>query len=178
MHTPNRSGARASSAQFSNRHTIVFWATLFCLAAALATPARTEAPAESRGLGPIRAYIASGWDTLTRSMNDCATVVDTKLAATSVMYLPADFPEPASIKALQKNCKFEIKHLPAVIHHPGEVDANSLNPPGLLFLENRYVVPGGRFNEMYGWDSYFIIRGLVRDGRNRSRPRNGGKFFL
>jgi alpha,alpha-trehalase len=26
------------------------------------------------------------------------------------------------------------------------------------------VVPGGRFNEMYGWDSYFIIRGLVRDG--------------
>jgi alpha,alpha-trehalase len=27
------------------------------------------------------------------------------------------------------------------------------------------VVPGGRFNEMYGWDSYFIIRGLVRDGR-------------
>ena len=165
MHTPNRSGARASSAQFTSRHTLAFWAALLCLFAALATPARTEAPADSRGLGPIRAYISSGWDTLTRSMNDCATVVDTKLAATSVMYLPADFPEPASIKALQKNCKFEIKHLPAVIHHPGEVDANSLNPPGLLYLENRYVVPGGRFNEMYGWDSYFIIRGLVRDGR-------------
>jgi len=27
------------------------------------------------------------------------------------------------------------------------------------------VVPGGRFNEMYGWDSYFILRGLLRDGR-------------
>ena len=27
------------------------------------------------------------------------------------------------------------------------------------------MVPGGRFNEMYGWDSYFIIRGLVRDNR-------------
>jgi alpha,alpha-trehalase len=26
-------------------------------------------------------------------------------------------------------------------------------------------VPGGQFNEMYGWDSYFIIRGLLRDGR-------------
>jgi len=25
-------------------------------------------------------------------------------------------------------------------------------------------VPGGRFNEMYGWDSYFIQVGLVRDG--------------
>ncbi|MDP9339359.1 MAG: alpha,alpha-trehalase [Acidobacteriota bacterium] len=118
-----------------------------------------------QGLAPIRAYISTGWDTLTRSMNECGTVVDTKLAATSVMYLPADFPEPATLKALQKECKFEVKHLPAVIHRPGEVDANNLNPPGLLYLENRYVVPGGRFNEMYGWDSYFIIRGLVSDGR-------------
>ena len=36
-----------------------------------------------------------------------------------------------------------------------------MDPPGLLYLANRYVVPGGRFNEMYGWDSYFIIRGLI-----------------
>ncbi len=28
-----------------------------------------------------------------------------------------------------------------------------------------FVVPGGRFNEMYGWDSYFIVLGLLRDGR-------------
>jgi len=28
-----------------------------------------------------------------------------------------------------------------------------------------YVVPGGRFNEMYGWDSYFIVMGLLADGR-------------
>jgi alpha,alpha-trehalase len=28
-----------------------------------------------------------------------------------------------------------------------------------------YVVPGGRFNEMYGWDSYFIVRGLLLDGK-------------
>ena len=27
------------------------------------------------------------------------------------------------------------------------------------------MVPGGRFNEMFGWDSYFIILGLLRDGR-------------
>ncbi len=35
---------------------------------------------------------------------------------------------------------------------------------GLLYLPHPYVVPGGRFNEMYGWDSYFIQVGLVRDG--------------
>ena len=26
-----------------------------------------------------------------------------------------------------------------------------------------FVVPGGRFNEMYGWDSFFIVWGLVQD---------------
>ena len=28
-----------------------------------------------------------------------------------------------------------------------------------------YVVPGGRFNELYCWDSYFITLGLLADGR-------------
>ena len=28
-----------------------------------------------------------------------------------------------------------------------------------------FVVPGGRFNEMYGWDSYFIVLGLLEDGK-------------
>ncbi|MGE5861269.1 MAG: trehalase family glycosidase [Ignavibacteria bacterium] len=28
-----------------------------------------------------------------------------------------------------------------------------------------FVVPGGRFNEMYGWDSYFITSGLLQDKR-------------
>jgi alpha,alpha-trehalase len=28
-----------------------------------------------------------------------------------------------------------------------------------------FVVPGGRFNEMYGWDSYFILLGLIADER-------------
>lgn len=28
-----------------------------------------------------------------------------------------------------------------------------------------FVVPGGRFNEMYGWDSYFETLGLLEDGR-------------
>jgi len=28
-----------------------------------------------------------------------------------------------------------------------------------------FVVPGGRFNEMYGWDSYFIVLGLIEDNK-------------
>lgn len=41
-------------------------------------------------------------------------------------------------------------------------------PPGssLLALPQPYVVPGGRFREMYYWDSYFTMLGLARDGRD------------
>ena len=42
--------------------------------------------------------------------------------------------------------------------------SGQIEMPGLLYLPQPYVVPGGRFNEMYGWDSYFILRGLLRDG--------------
>lgn len=36
----------------------------------------------------------------------------------------------------------------------------------LLPLPAPYVVPGGRFDEVYYWDSYFIMLGLVASGRN------------
>jgi alpha,alpha-trehalase len=34
-----------------------------------------------------------------------------------------------------------------------------------LTLPKRYVVPGGRFREMYYWDSYFTLLGVQRSGR-------------
>jgi len=34
-----------------------------------------------------------------------------------------------------------------------------------LALPRRYVVPGGRFRELYYWDSYFTMLGLARSGR-------------
>ena len=55
--------------------------------------------------------------------------------------------------------------MPHRIEHLGDVKDSEIPQPGLLYLPNRYVVPGGRFNEMFGWDSYFIILGLLRDGR-------------
>ncbi len=35
----------------------------------------------------------------------------------------------------------------------------------LIPLPNRYVVPGGRFREVYYWDSYFTMLGLAETGR-------------
>ncbi len=120
-------------------------------------------PAE-QALSPILDYISTAWNTLTRSMSDCHTVVDPKLLETSVLYLPAQFPVPSAVKETQKRCHIQMKELPNAITAPGQV-TTSVSPPGLLYLENSYVVPGGRFNEMYGWDSYFIVRGLLEDHR-------------
>src|SRR6266700_964031 len=121
--------------------------------------------AKTKGLEPILDYISKSWYTLTRSMEDCSTVVDPKLAENSVLYLPAGFSVPAQVTEMQRRCHVQVKALPHKIDHPGQIDTSKLDPPGLLYLEHKYVVPGGRFNEMYGWDSYFIVRGLVRDGR-------------
>ena len=38
----------------------------------------------------------------------------------------------------------------------------------LLALPYPYVVPGGRFSEIYYWDSYFTMLGLEQDGRNEA----------
>jgi len=117
------------------------------------------------GLEPILDYIAKSWDTLTRSMEECTTVVDPKLAENSVLYLPAELAVPSNIAEMQKRCHIQVKSLPEKITKPGQIDPVKLDPQGLLYLEHNYVVPGGRFNEMYGWDTYFIVRGLVRAGR-------------
>jgi alpha,alpha-trehalase len=130
--------------------------------------AQTSGPAggpEGQGLKPILHYISSGWDTLTRSMTDCQSITDPKMRTASVLYLPAGFAEPAAVQKLSADCNVQVKNLPAPIHRLGEVQTSNIEPSGLLYLPDKYVVPGGRFNEMYGWDSYFIVRGLLQAGR-------------
>jgi alpha,alpha-trehalase len=126
----------------------------------------------------IRDYISNGWDTLSRSMSDCKSVVDTKVNATPVLYLPADLATPSAVDAMRKSCAVDVRHLPRVIHHIDEVPPSELPVEGLLYLPNRYVVPGGRFNEMYGWDSYFILLGLEHDGRRELAQGMVENFFF
>ena len=111
-------------------------------------------------------YIHKSWDTLSRSMTDCHSLADPKLnGAPSVLYLPADVPIPPQVAALKTHCNVDVEHLPKVLTSFGELKLSDIPKPGLLYLPNKYVVPGGRFNEMYGWDSYFIILGLLREGK-------------
>jgi len=50
---------------------------------------------------------------------------------------------------------------PALTRQPDRPDPQS----SLIPLPNPYVVPGGRFREVYYWDSYFTMLGLVESGR-------------
>jgi len=45
-------------------------------------------------------------------------------------------------------------------------DASASPWSSLLPLPDPYIVPGGRFDEIYYWDSYFIMLGLEQSGRH------------
>jgi len=119
----------------------------------------------SAPLDEILRYISSGWGSLTRSLDSCGAFVDVKTGGKPILYFPADMPIPPASRELQDRCSVRLEHLPKKIARLGQHNLDPNEPPGLLYLENPYVVPGGQFNEMYGWDSYFIIRGLLRDNR-------------
>jgi alpha,alpha-trehalase len=114
-------------------------------------------------------YIHAAWDTLTRSVTDCNSIADIKVdsaaAANPVLYLPADLSAPSKVTALEQTCHVRVIPLPRRIEKLGDVRPEEMHTPGLLYLPNPYIVPGGRFNEMYGWDSYFILLGLEADHR-------------
>ena len=105
------------------RHDALFALPFFAISAFAPTAgAQTSATAAQPGLEPIRKYIAEGWDTLTRSLDECKSIVDTKMTTASVLYMPADFEVPPAVQKFQAQCNVEAKHLPIVIHNLGEID--------------------------------------------------------
>lgn len=61
-----------------------------------------------------------------------------------------------------RNMEEHIRALwPALTRSADSADLRS----SLIPLPNPYVVPGGRFREVYYWDSYFTMLGLVESGR-------------
>jgi len=110
--------SRAFSRSGYARRNLVLFAAVFYASLAPASVAK-EAKPKDAGLQQIRSYIADAWDTLTRSQTDCKVIVDPKLAAASVLYLPADFQMPGDVEEMQKRCKVQVKRLPQVIHGLG-----------------------------------------------------------
>ncbi|KAJ2443588.1 alpha,alpha-trehalase nth1, partial [Coemansia sp. RSA 2424] len=128
------------------------------------------------------------WNGLVRCMDEagiqkiCADPKNTKPGAQPIIYVPWGDPHaleyytgvardlaqlnikvvrlpqeitPQYVKSI--NDQFGILAMAADISH----DAGGR----LVYKPLPFVVPGGRFNEQYGWDSYFEALGLLADGR-------------
>jgi len=141
-------------------------------------PSRIEEEPVARISRMIREYY---WDGLTRTMD--AEGIEALLADTknetiegSILRVYVPFTDTLAYdyyNELQQKLPLEVIKLPEVVT-PEYV--RSLNDKsGILSLNlsekngtikgDSFVVPGGRFNEMYGWDSYFEAIGLLIDNR-------------
>ena len=145
---------------------------LIVISILLAVPALGQAPARAPShatpaqLASLQAYIKQSWHTLTRSNAQLAeAAVDPKFRASPdgrwPVYISALEDESAVRAKLQRELTPQSLAKIALLRLPP--NASQIQQHGLLYLPHPYVVPGGRFNEMYGWDSYFIQVGLVRD---------------
>jgi len=131
-------------------------------------------------LDALRQYIKQTWRTLTRTRSHILEAAqDSKVAhirqtpwivyvspKENLKQVEADIAEALAPDEL---AQIELRRLPA---EPDDIEEH-----GLLYLPQEYVVPGGRFNEMYGWDSYFIALGLLHDGEY-DLARNMVDLFL
>ncbi|KAJ2984425.1 hypothetical protein NUW58_g6064 [Xylaria curta] len=138
----------------------------------------------------IQRYIKERfWVSLTRFL-DAETielaVKDTKIpgwGGTPIIYVPHTAEKQlayySAIAAQRPSLGLQVIPLPAEVTK--EAYIKILKNPGILALDTEeyvdpitgltesravpFVVPGGRFNEFFGWDSYFMGLGLLRDGR-------------
>lgn len=121
------------------------------------------------------------WKGLTRRMDKYGIeelISDSKNESLTTEILPVYVPNDDNLafdyyNALEKELPIKAVKLPTEITPEYVKSIN--DQPGILSLklevENNevkgvpFVVPGGRFNEMYGWDSYFEAVGLICDGK-------------
>lgn len=124
------------------------------------------------------------WDSLTRTIDEKgleSALADEKSASADGprrLYVPHG-DEPAfayfsEIAARRQDLRLAVERLPAAVD--GRYVRGLDGRHGLLSLAlvqdadgttrgAPFVVPGGRFNELYGWDSHFIVLGLLEDGK-------------
>jgi alpha,alpha-trehalase len=135
------------------------WFSTFALAYALAPNASSESP-------PVLNYIAKTWSVLTRSNRNLAlAAADPKSIPDTTGRWPVFVPA-GELERVREELRSQMspEDLTKIFLRPLPPRPQLPSGHGLLYLPKPYVVPGGRFNEMYGWDSHFIQMGLLRDG--------------
>jgi alpha,alpha-trehalase len=150
------------------------------LGAGTPAAARTSDPLAPARVEPLRAYIRGAWGALARSTRDLPRAAPDPKAAHAPgapwpVYLARD--EDRGRIAAELAAVLPAAALATIDLRPLPEDVGNIREHGLLYLPRPYVVPGGRFNEMYGWDSYFIVLGLLDDGE-AGRARDMVDDFL
>lgn len=95
---------------------------------------------------------------------------------TSTNLTPSVAPQPSAIlqptTESPSSMTLRVEAMPSVVTPDWVNGLTRENKHGLLTLAHDangnalpFVVPGGRFNELYGWDSYFIVWGLLESGK-------------
>jgi alpha,alpha-trehalase len=120
----------------------------------------------------LRRLIDQGWDGLVRRSDRAE---DLKKA---LQVMPVKDPEgrlrvyvPVRDRKALKKLRAETRRSGGLELVPlrkprGDEDWRALmRRPGMLYLPRPYIVPGGRFVQMFGWDSYFNARGALASGR-------------
>ncbi len=126
----------------------------------------------------IRDYF---WKGLTRTMDAKGIenlIHDTKneTLASDILRIYVPFQDEMALHYYKKlESQYSIKVIQLPEHISPEYVKNQNGKPGILALKLEsidgeikgvpFVVPGGRFNEMYGWDSYFESVGLLLDDK-------------
>ncbi|HYG82014.1 MAG TPA: trehalase family glycosidase [Pyrinomonadaceae bacterium] len=151
---------------------------------ALSLPAAPAPPREQASAADLRAiqkYIKDSWHTLTRSNAQLAkAAVDPKFHPTDANYRwPVYIPAGENLRRVEQTLRAQMKaeDFARIELRPLPADPRGIREHGLLYLPHPYVVPGGRFNEMYGWDSYFIQVGLVADGETELAKNTVDNFL-
>lgn len=117
------------------------------------------------------------WKGLTRTIDAVGVkkILEDDKIENEISYLYVPFGDEIALDYFQKleavTPKLKVVQLPKNITPEYVLSLNK--KPGILALALQiknneisgvpFVVPGGRFNEMYGWDSYFIAKGLLID---------------
>ena len=115
-------------------------------------------------IAAVRKYIKRTWRTLRRGHDHILTAArDSKVEHESgqswPVYISAKEDPEAVADTLKRTMSAEFGRIRIeMLPEHGQIEDH-----GLLYLPGDYIVPGGRFNELYGWDSYFILLGLLHD---------------
>ncbi len=142
--------------------------TLLTLCASDRTPAFQSGLPDAALLTRVEDYIEKGWTTLLRTNRDLLQALpDPKMPRAPGEPWPLYIAPSESVTRVRSELASALggQALEQIDVRTVPPKPQTIREHGLLYLPRPYVVPGGRFNEMYGWDSYFTQVGLLHAGK-------------